>query len=199
MPENFERICSFFAARKLVIPTWINNKDNFLIPEVDNPLYETFVANSIIYSLFHSSSNQSSLRQVMFDKNMWDIKNEFFFISKDAIMQMADKQGFDYTYKDAQKSSERYVYKKISQLNLSKEATSVFESAKNLVRESFKFRKDFNEISPEYQILNWDCGWYQIKALLKVYMPEELKEFSDKFKLFSDTLRPMVYTLGFVK
>lgn len=199
MPENFERICSIFAARKLIIPTWINNKDNFLIPKVNNPLYQTFVANSIIFSLFHSSSNQSSLRQVKFDKNMWDINNEFFFISRDDIMQLADKFGFDYTFKDAQLSSERYVYKKISQLNLSKEATIILNNAKNLVKKSFKFRKEFNEINPEYQILNWDCGWYQIKALLKAYMPLELKDFSDKFKLFSDKLRPIVYKLGFVK
>jgi len=29
-----------------------------------------------------------------------------------------------------------------------------------------QFRALFDQEHPEYQILNWDCGWYQIKGLL---------------------------------
>ena len=57
----------------------------------------------------------------------------------------------------------------------------------------------FNDEHPEYQILNWDCGWYQIKGMLKEYMPNEYKEFTNVYKKLADKMQPMVYELGFLK
>ena len=45
----------------------------------------------------------------------------------------------------------------------------------------------FNESHPEYQINNWDCGFYQIKALLKEFMPDDLKEFRALYKQLAET------------
>lgn len=199
MPENFERICAVFSARKLVLANWINIKDNFLIPNIAHEKYNEYVNDSIIFSLFHSSAQQSSLREVSFEGKLWNIKNEFFFMSKKDIMDLANNEGLDYTYTDADSSEDRFVYKKIQSLLLSDEAREVLDYAIYLTRETFKYRKMFNDFYPEYQILNWDCGWYQIKALVKEYMPDELKIFSTKFKKLSDKMRPMVYELGFLK
>ena len=71
--------------------------------------------------------------------------------------------------------------------------------ANDLVKSSFKYRELFNESHPEYQINNWDCGFYQIKALLKEFMPDDLKEFRTIYKQLADKMRPMVYELGFLK
>ena len=57
----------------------------------------------------------------------------------------------------------------------------------------------FNESHPEYQINNWDAGWYQIKALLKEFMPNELKTFRILHKQLGDKIRQQVYELGFLK
>lgn len=40
---------------------------------------------------------------------------------------------------------------------------------------------------------------YQIKALAKEYMPDLLKEFKEIYKALADTMRPMIYELGFLK
>ena len=32
---------------------------------------------------------------------------------------------------------------------------------KHLVRDTFKYRNDYNTECPDYQINNWDCGYYQ--------------------------------------
>lgn len=42
-------------------------------------------------------------------------------------------------------------------------------------------------------------GWYQVKAILKEYMPNELKEFRELYKKLADKMRPMVYELGFLR
>ena len=196
---NFDRVCANFSTRKLTIGNWINDKDEYLAPNEENEHYNEFVNDSIVYSLFHSSSNQSSLRQVEYKGKLWDIKNEFFFMSRDEVMDLANENGFDFTYNDAKVSNERYVYEKLQQIDLSKEAQAVLDKATELTINSFKYRELFNDEHPEYQILNWDCGWYQIKGMLKEYFPNELKEFNELYKALADKMRPMVYELGFLK
>jgi hypothetical protein len=43
---------------------WINSKDEYLAPDEANPKYKEFVNDSVIFSLFHIHSNQSSLRNI---------------------------------------------------------------------------------------------------------------------------------------
>lgn len=197
--DNFEKCTMLFAARKLVDKNWINSKDEYLVPDEHSENYSEFRTDSIIFSLFHSSSNQSSLRNISFKDFIWNIKNEFFFMSKDEIKQLAEENDLIATYEEARTDTERYVYKYIQNLQLSAEAQAVLDKAMELTRKSFKFRALFDQEHPEYQILNWDCGWYQIKGLLNAYLPNELKEFSTLFKALTDKMRPMVYELGFLK
>ena len=197
--NNFDRIACAFSARKLIDKTWVNSKDEYLAPNTENEHYNEFVNDSIVYSLFHSASNQSSLRQVEYKGKKWDIKNEFFFMSKDEIMSLANENGLDFTYNDAKVSNDRFVYNKLKDITLSKEAQAVLDKAIELTKASFKYRELFAEEHPEYQIENWDCGWYQIKGMLKEFMPDELKKFNELFKALAEKMRPMVYELGFLK
>ena len=178
---------------------WVNWADEYLAPNEEHPQYQEFVNDSIIYSLFESKSNQSSLRQVEYKGKKWDIKNEFFFMSKNEILDLANEYGFDFTFNDANVSNERYVYTLLQNIELSNEAKVVLDKAIELTKKSFRYRELFNEEHPEYQILNFDCGWYQIKAMLKEYMPQEYKEFAELYKKLADKMRPMVYELGFLK
>lgn len=197
--SNFTRCTALFSARKLIEKNWVNSKDEYLAPNENHPTYKEFENDSIIYSLFHSASNQSSLRDVEYKGKKWDIKNEFFFMGKDEIMNLANDNYNDFCYEDCRKSSERYVYNYLKGIELSKEASDVLEKAKDIVRKTFKYRSIFNEEHPEYQICNWDCGWYQIKAVAKEYLSEDYKEFTELYKKLSDKMRPMVYELGFLK
>ena len=201
--DNFEKCVTLCAARKLVFADWVNSKDEYLAPNTESEKWQEFVNNSIIFTLFHSGAGQASsmasLRQVEYKGKNWDIKNEFFFMSKEEIMSLANENGFDFTYNDARVSNERYVYTKLQGVELSAEAKAVLDKAIELTKASFKYRELFNEEHPEYQIMNWDCGWYQIKAMLKAYMPNDLKAFNELYKAFAEQLRPMVYELGFLK
>ena len=199
LPINFTRCTALFSARKLIEKNWVNSKDEYLAPNENHPAYKEFENDSIIYSLFHSASNQSSLRDVEYKGKKWDIKNEFFFMGKDEIAELANQNYFDYCYEDCRKSNERYVYNLLKNIELSAEAQAVLDKAKELVVKSFKYRSLFNEEHPEYQITNWDCGWYQIKAVVKEYIPNEYKEFNELYKKLADKMRPMVYELGFLK
>ena len=199
LPDNFDRCTALFAARKLIVGNWINDKDEYLAPNENHPTYNEFVNDSLIYSLFHSSSNQSSLRNVEYKEKLWNIKNEFFWMSKQAIEDLANANGFTSTYNDARTSKDRYVYKKLQSIALSSEAQAVLEKANEIVVNTFKYRELFDSEHPEYQILNWDNGWYQVKALAKEYAKEDYDEFVKLFKALESKMRPMVYELGFLK
>lgn len=197
--DNFDRCTALFSARKLIEKNWVNSKDEYLAPNTEHPAYNEFVNDSLIYSLFHSSSNQSSLRNVDYKGKKWDIKNEFFWLSNKEIENLSNTNGFTQTYNDARTSKERYVYNKLQTITLSPESQDVLDKASDIVRNTFKYRELFNQEHPEYQIMNWDCGWYQIKALAKEYAKSDYEEFVKLFKELENKMRPMVYTLGFLK
>ena len=197
--SNFERTSVFLSIRKLIEPNWINSKDEYLAPNENHTKFQEFVNDSIVYSLFNGSSNQSSLRQIKYHDKLWDIKNEFFWMSKSEIESLANEYNNDDCYSDVHTSEDRFVFKKLQEINLTPEAQAVLDKACEIVRKTFKYREMFNELRPEVQINNWDAGFYQIKLLCKEFAPDLLKEFKEVYNKLADKMRPMVYQLGFLK
>lgn len=191
--SNFEKACLIFSIRKLITTNWVLDKDSYLIKR-DQNLPDEFKCDCIVYSIV--SCYGTSLKQ-----DDLICKNEFFCMSKQEMLDLAEKYKNDYTYEDALNSEERFAYTKLQEIkdNLSPEAKAVLDKATELVKKSFKYREMFNESHPEYQINNWDCGFYQIKALLKEFMPDDLKDFRNIYKQLADKMRPKVYELGFLK
>ncbi len=201
--ENFTKVVSLFTARKSIQPTWINCKDEYLAPNEKHVDYEQFTYDSIVYSLFNNSSQQSSLRQIDYKGKRWDIKNEFFWLSKDEIQKLANDHSYDKLYKDARTSDDRFVYKKLFQDEiydkLSPDAKEVLDMATELTKKSFEMRKLVSENHPEYHLDSWDAGYAQLKLVWKEYFKEEFTIFRNKYKALEDRMRPMVYELGFLR
>jgi hypothetical protein len=197
--NNFNKSCALFTSRKIIHPNWLNDKDEYMAPNEEHPQYKQFNNDAIVYSLFNTSSNQSSMRQITYKDKLWDIKNEFFFMSKEELKVLAEQYHFDELYKDVRGSEDRYVFNVLKDTPLSQDALEVLEMGKGLVRKSFEMRKVMHDEHPEYHLHAWDAGWYQIKKILNEYYKEDLKKFTEKYKALEDRLRPMVYELGFLK
>lgn len=200
--DNFTRCIALFSARKLIEKNWINSKDEYFAPNEQHENFNEFVNDSVIYSLFHIASNQSSLRQVEYKGKLWDIKNEFFWMSKQDIMDLANEHNMDEVYEDTKTSDERYVYNYIQEHKeeFSHEALDVLNKAIELTKKSFKYRQLFADEHPRYQLEKcWDAGFYQLKAIWKEYMKDDFEEFKKLYKVLSDKMRPMVYSIGFLK
>ena len=190
--SNYEDCVSVLAARNLISTNWVIDKDEYMQPNENAPEYKQYIKDAVVYTIF---GNQKSYR----GENGYN--NEFFWMSKQEMLDLAEKYNNDYTYEDALNSEERFVYLKLQEIkdDLSQEAKAVLDKATELVKSSFQYREMFNESHPEYQINNWDCGFYQIKALLKEFMPNELKTFRTLHKQLGDKIRQQVYELGFLK
>lgn len=197
---NFPHCITAFAARKLITGNWINDKDEYLAPDEDHPDYEQFYHDSIVYSLFNNSSEQSSLRQVDYKGKKWDIKNEFFWMSKDTMLELAESYHYDEIYQDAKFADERYVHLLLLRLydKLSPDAREVLNMATNLMKKSFDVRKIVSEEHPEYHLDAWDAGYSQLKRVWRDYLADDFKAFRDKYNAFGERMRPLVYELGFL-
>ena len=120
-------------------------------------------------------------------------------MSREEIMSLANENGNDVCYQDANVSTDRYVYKLLQNITLSNEAQLVLDKACELVRKTFKYRMMFDEDNENYQINNWDASYYQMKPLWKEYAKDDFEEFKSFYKKLSDKMRPMVYELGFLR
>lgn len=201
--ENFTRCTALFTARKLIEGNWINDKDEYLAPNENHPDYKRFETDSIVYSLFHNSSNQTSMRQITYKGKLYDIPNEFFWMSKDTMMNLANENHDDFMFNDARTSKERYVFTLLQNFeieqHLSETAKQLLSMATDMVINSMKYRILFESDHPDHHIHTWDCGYYQLKNLWKEYLPDDFKKFRDLYKQFGNELRPLVYELGFLR
>ena len=190
-----------FSARKIIKRNWLRDKDEFLSPNETHEQFEQFKYDSLVYSLFHIHSFQTSLRQIEYKDKLWDIKNEFFWMSKDRMKELADENGYDNLYNDARTASDRHVYKLLFGEEriydkLSDDAKAVLDKATELVEQSLQMRQvmadDHNHLD------SWDAGYAQLKLVWKEYFQDDFKEFRQLYKELEDRMRPLVYELGFL-
>jgi hypothetical protein len=201
IPKNYMDCVVGFSARKLTIPDWLNWYDEYLAPNEYHELFEQFKYDSIVYSLFESKSNQSSLRQITYKEKLWDIKNEFFWMSKNEMLELSNQNNYSDLYNDARTDSDRYVYKLLFGEEriydkLSPDAKLVLDKATELVRKSMQMREIF--ANDENHLKSWDAGYAQLKLIWKEYYADEFKEFRQLYKNLEDRMRPLVYELGFL-
>jgi hypothetical protein len=206
IPENFHKVTTLFTARKTIIgkyANWINDKDEYLAPDENHPKWKQFVADSLVYSLFNNSSQQSSLRQVDYKDKKWDIKNEFFWLPKAEMIALADENQYDALYNDGRTDSERHVanllWEKGMSNDLSPDALKVLSMATALLKKSMTTRQLMSESRPDAHLDSWDAGYAQLKLVWQEYHKEEFKVFRNAYKEFEDRMRPQVYELGFLK
>jgi hypothetical protein len=199
--ENFHRTNVTLTVRKLITSNWINSKDEYIEPNYKNENYKQFEIDSLIYSLFNSSNGITSLRQITYKDKLWDINNEFFWMSKERMLELSNHNHYTELYNDARTSNNRYVYELLFgeqdiYNKLSPDAKLVLDKAIELVEKSMRQRHlmadDTNHLN------SWDVGYAQLKLVWKEYFPDEFKEFRQLYKNLEDRMRPLVYELGFL-
>ena len=190
--DNFKKSHEYFSARRLIQSNWINQKDEFLVPNREDELYEQYSHDSLVYSIFHSQNTSTG------NSNS---QNHFFWMSADRMKTLADNMGYDELYNDARTSPDRHVYKLLFGPEniygkLSPDAKAVLDKATELLELSMEMRQVM--ANDENHLNSWDAGYAQLKLVWKEYFPEQFKEFRQLYKNMEDRMRPLVYELGFL-
>lgn len=190
--KNLKESLIVFSVRKMIVPDWVDMKDEYILPNIQIDWNNQFVIDSIVYSLFNNSSYQ---------KSSDEFKNEFFWMSVNQMKELADENEYDNLYNDARTASNRHVYNLLFGEEriydrLSPDAKLVLDKATEMVKESVKMRKFMAD--DENHLDSWDAGYAQLKLVWKKYMEKDFKEFRQLYKNLENRMRPLVYELGFL-
>lgn len=196
-PDNFLESLVVMACRKLVKPTWLNDRDEFNVPLLDHPAYPQFALDCVIYALFNGANYASSLDPVEYKGRTFELRNQFFWLTADFFKQITGlPQKIAARAKD-----DPFVAKWLKGKTFSPDAETVLDAATQMVVTSAGKR---GAADPKYQLHRWDAGWYQIKFGLFAKdvkftptpeMTEAKTAFDTAYDKLKERMRPMLYEL----
>ncbi len=206
LPANWRRAVALYAARKLVKESWVNQKDEYLAPDESLPGYEKWVNDCHVYALLHTSNNCTAMRDVQYKGKDWRIKNNWFWLTRDAVKTAADRPKCGLVYADvAAETEDAYFAKLLAQgLTLSADAEELLADLTDLweaslpYREAFYAEQEVNDKNPDLHLMAHDAGVYQLKKLWAAQFPDAWKAIKTKHKALAARLQEGVYTFGFL-
>jgi hypothetical protein len=187
--ENLWQAAIIFSVRRLIKPTWINDRDQFLQPTGE--LTDEFKHDCLIWMLFNGSNLTASANDLEWNGKKWSIVNHFIPYSEEEI-GAPDRFESDFMV--------QYLKKK----KLSKEAKAVLNAGRVLWQAYFS-ATDTYRTCEELKLNRPDVGWYQIRNALKKrnesgdYLPVNFDEFENTYKILTAKLQPLVFTLEFLR
>lgn len=187
--ENLLKSAMVFTARRVIKPTWLNNRDQFLQPT--EPLTDEFKSDCLIWMLFSGSNLTASANNLEWDDKKWSIVNHFIPFTEEEV-NSPDRFESD------------FMVNFLSDMNLSSEAVNVMVEGKKLWK-AYYTETDVRSVRDELMLNRVDVGWYQIRKSLQArnesgdYVPVSFKPFESAYTALSEKLRPLIYDLGFVK
>jgi hypothetical protein len=187
--ENLWQAAVIFSVRRLIKPTWLNDRDQFLQPT--EPLSEEFKSDCLIWMLFNGSNLTASANDLEWNNKKWSIVNHFIPYTEQEV-NAPDRFESD------------FMVNYISNKKFYSEAKQVLAEGKKLWQAYFA-HTDSRSVRDELKLNRADVGWYQIRKALQArnasgdYPPVSFKAFEEAYKTLTEKLQPMVYSLGFLK
>ncbi|MBR4903067.1 MAG: hypothetical protein IKZ53_00165 [Selenomonadaceae bacterium] len=185
--ENFEQAMIVHMVRRLPKADWLNDRDQFMKPAKELP--REFIGDAVVWSLFASSNQTVSLREVEYAGAKYEIVNNFYpylltevksWLCTSPVVRMSIYRACE----------DRFAAKWLE--NHRKELSSESMAVINAGREIYKrFYAELEQLDVvRWKIENWDAGWYQIRMSLGASV--DLTALSAK-------LLPQIYELGFLR
>jgi hypothetical protein len=183
--ENLWQAAVVFAARRLIKPTWLNDRDQFLQPS--QPLSDEFKTDCLVWMLFNGSNLTAGADGLEWNDREWSLVNRFIpFTETEVGVQGRFESDFMARY--------------MADMTFSPEAQAVLDEGRKLWTR-FHATSFPRKIRDELKLNRPDVGWYQIRRALEAFGDGELTDF-DPFKTayaaLGAKLQPMVFELGFL-
>ncbi len=185
-PENFAQCLIVHAVHKIPKATWLNDRDQFMQPTGE--LSAEFICDAVVWSLFAPSNQTASLRNVEYEGQIYQLKNNLFpFLLEEvrswkcSVPEIAQKKSLAWLAEHA--------------AEISAEARAVLEAGKAIYKYFYENMRVLHYES--MKIEDWDVGWYQVRMLAKdKRLTEKLQA---ALKILSEKLLPQIYSLGFLR
>ena len=192
--ENFGKALTLHAVRKIPKPTWLNDRNQFLVPHTSPPT--SFINDCVVWSLFAPSNETTALKNASYLGKTYQIKNNFFpFLLQD--IQRWEVRDSDLKMQML-KADDRFVATWLANNPLSAEAKAILTTAKAVYK---LFYAQLHQMAThKWKIETWDAGWYQIRRCLGEHNlgADELKALSTAQDLLAQKILPGIETYGFL-
>lgn len=184
--DNLWKVAIVFAARRLIKPTWLNDRDQFLQPSGELP--DAFKNDCLVWMLFNGSNLSAGADGLEWNGRQWSLVNHFIpFTEADVGASERFESDFMSAY--------------LSGLEISAEARQVMDEGRKLWRRFHATRFE-KKIRDEFRLNRPDVGWYQIRRALEANADSQavdFEPFKEVYAALSAKLRPQVYQLGFLR
>ena len=186
-PQNFEEYMIIHAVHRIPKLTWLNRNDQFMQPNKELP--REFITDAVIWSLFAPSNQTASLRDVEYEGEVYQIRNNFYpFLLSEVQSWSCSSISIAAQLAMAQEDRFAASWIKANRADLSSEAISVLNAGREIYK---RFYAELARLDVrKWKIDNWDAGWYQVRMSLDAKL--SLEELSNK-------LEPQIYELGFLR
>jgi hypothetical protein len=185
--ENLWQAAVIFTVRRLVKPTWLNDRDQFLQPS--EALMPLFKSDCLIWMLFNGSNLTAGADDLIWNEQSWTLVNHFIPFTE---VETGSRNRFE-SY---------FMIDYLKKQTLSKEAVLVKAEALKLWQAYFT-TIDERKVREDLKLNRPDVGWYQIRKALEARNAAgatiDFTAFKAAYEQLSDKLRPMVFELGFLK
>jgi hypothetical protein len=187
--ENIEQISIIFSVRRLIKPTWLNDRDQFLQPS--KLLSNEFKNDCLIWMLFNGSNLTASANDLEWNDKKWSIVNHFIPYTETEVNAPG-------------RFESDFMVQYMVDKTFSVEATTILAEGKKLWQ-AYYTQTDVRSVRDELKLNRPDVGWYQIRKALQArnasgdFVPISFKPFEEAYKTLTEKLQPMVYELGFLK
>ncbi|MCF8881734.1 hypothetical protein L5849_03365 [Erythrobacter sp. SN021] len=183
--ENLWQAAIVFAVRRVIKPTWLNDRDQFLQPS--QPLSDEFKSDCLVWMLFNGSNLTAGADGLRWNDRDWSLTNHFIPFTE---AEVGAKARFE----------SDFMVRYMTGMASSPEAQAVLDEGCKLFQR-FHATQFPNKIRKDLKLNRADAGWYQVRRALEAYGDIELTDF-DPFKAayasLTEKLRPLVYELGFL-
>ncbi len=184
-PENLWQAAIVFSVRRLIKPTWLNDRDQFLQPR--EPLSDDFKSDCLVWMLFNNSNLTAGADGLHWNDRDWSLVNHFIPFTE---AEVGAKGRFE----------SEFMVRYMDGMTFSPEARAVLDEGRSLWSR-FHATSFPRRIRDEFKLGRPDAGWYQVRRALEAYGdidPIDFDPFKVAYAALTAKLRPMVYQLGFL-
>ncbi|MEI6334228.1 MAG: hypothetical protein WCS87_06675 [Methylococcaceae bacterium] len=188
-PANLWQAVIVFSVRKLIRPTWLNDRDQFLQPTA--LISDEFKIDCLIWMLFNRGNLTASANNLEWNGKKWSIVNHFIPFTETEV-NAPDRFESD------------FMVQYLAEKKLCTEAKAVLDAGRTLWQAYFA-ETDVRNVRDDLKLNRPDVGWYQIRNALKARntnndsAPVDFSLFETAYKALSEKLQPQVFELGFLR
>lgn len=185
VPQNLSLAAVVFSVRRLIKPTWLNDRDQFLQPS--EPLTDAFKSDCLVWMLFNGSNLTAGANGLRWDDRDWSLVNHFIPFTE---AEVAASGRFE----------SDFMVRYMTGMVFSTDARAVLDAGRALWTR-YHATSFPRKIRDEFKLGRPDAGWYQVRRALEAYgdtEPADFDPFKAAYAALGAKLRPLVFELGFL-